>query len=74
MPSRSRLMNTAATRGRSSAVPVSFSTIEASVTNSSGVSIGRSGARRAQISSTARVCARCIWSSICWRVAPRVNL
>ena len=42
MLSLSRLMNTAATRVRSSASAVSFSTIEASTTSSSGVSIGRS--------------------------------
>ena len=49
MPLFSRLMKTAATRERSSLRPVSFSTIEASVTNSSTSAIGRSGARRAQM-------------------------
>ena len=38
MPRRSRLTNTAATRGRSSGTPVSFSTIEARISSSSGVS------------------------------------
>ncbi len=46
----SRLTNTAATRVRSSARPVSFSTIEASVTSSCGDFSGRSGSRCAQIS------------------------
>ena len=41
---RSRLTNTAATRERSSGRPVSFSTIEASVTSASGVLTGTSGA------------------------------
>src|SRR5437868_8294820 len=39
---RSRLTNTAATRVRSSGLPVSFSMIDASVTSCSGVLIGRS--------------------------------
>ena len=42
-------MKTAATRERSSRVPVSFSTIEASVTNSSMSASGRSGDARAQM-------------------------
>ena len=41
---RSRLTNTAATRVRSSGLPVSFSMIEASITSCSGVLIGRSDA------------------------------
>ena len=45
-------MNTPATRGRSSVLPVSFSTIEARVTISHGDLIGKSGERVFQISST----------------------
>ncbi len=37
MPAFRRLMNTAAMRGRSSGLAVSFSTIEARITASSGV-------------------------------------
>ena len=66
-----RLTNTPATRGRSSALPVSFSTIEASVTISPGDLIGRSGARRFQISSTAFACAFAMRARIDWRVSPR---
>ena len=69
-----RLTNTPATRGRSSARPVSFSTIEASVTISAGVFTGTSALRRCQIwFSTSRCLAR-IRLRICWRVAPRSNL
>jgi hypothetical protein len=60
-------------RGRSSALPVSFSTIEASVTNSPGDLIGRSGARLAQISSTTLAWALAIRVSSAWRVSPRSN-
>lgn len=48
MPWRSRLMNTAAMRGRSSGLAVSFSTIEAMTTACSGCSKGRPGWRWAQ--------------------------
>ena len=66
-------MKTEATRERSSLRPVSFSTIEASVTNSSSVEIGRSGWRRSQMSSTSFFWSATILSMICWRVAPRVK-
>ena len=68
---RSRLTNTAATRVRSSGLPVSFSMIEASVTSCSGVLIGRSELRRSQISCTTRCCACCMRWIICSRVVPR---
>ncbi len=67
----SRFTNTLATRGRSSALPVSFSTIEARVTISPGDRIGRSGERPFQISSTIRVCARAMRDTIDCRVSPR---
>ena len=66
-------MKTAATRERSSPLPVSFSTIEASVTNSLMSASGRSGARRSQMSSTSFFWSASILSMICWRVAPRVK-
>src|SRR6185437_5265870 len=69
----SRLMNTEATRGRSSARPVSFSTIEARVTNSLMSATGRPGTRLSQTSSTSRFWWASILSMICWRVAPRVK-
>ncbi len=47
-----RLANTAATRVRSSGLPVSFSTMEARMTSCSGVRSGRSRARRSQTSFT----------------------
>ena len=71
---RSRLTNTEATRLRSSDLPVSFSTIDASVTSCSGVLIGRSGVRRSQISASARLCACCMRAITCSRVVPRGNL
>ena len=58
---------------RSSALPVSFSTIEASVTSSPGDLIGRSGARFAQISSTALAWALAMRVSSAWRVSPSSN-
>ena len=70
----SRLTNTAATRLRSSGLPVSFSTIEASVTSCSGVLTGRSGLRRSQISASTRFCACCMRWITCSRVVPRGNL
>ena len=68
---RSRLTNTAATRVRSSGLPVSFSMIEASTTSCSGDLIGRSGARRSQISCSCARCACCMRWIICSRVVPR---
>jgi hypothetical protein len=57
---RRRFANTAATRLRSSALPVSFSTMEASVTSCSGERTGTSGLRRDQISASTRFCACCM--------------
>jgi len=50
---RKRLVKAAATCARSEAMPVSRSTIEASVTNCSGVVAGMVGSRLAQISASA---------------------
>ena len=58
MPERSRLVKTDATRGRSAATPVSFSTMEARIMASSGVRTTvaelRAAHRRARFSSRAR--------------------
>ena len=69
-----RLMKTPATRVRSSARPVSFSTMEARMTSSCGDLIGSSGERRCQIWSSAWRWAACMVLTICWRVVPRSNL
>ena len=66
-------MKTAATRLRSSAMPVSFSTIEARMTISSGEASGRPGARRFQMSWTTRSWSRAMRLSTLWRVSPRLN-
>ena len=68
----SRLMNTAATCGRSLATPVSFSTIEAMVTSSAGdlITASMAGSRPAQISSTFFFISACIFSSTEARVSP----
>src|SRR5664280_957609 len=64
-----RLTNTEATRERSSGLPVSFSTIEASVTSCSCVLTGRSAMRCSQISCTKWRCACCMRWMICARHA-----
>ena len=71
---RSLLENTAATRERSSGLPVSFSTIEASVTSASGVFTEMSGLRRSQISCSTRRCVCCMRWIACSRVVPRGKL
>ena len=67
----SRFTNTPATWGRSSALPVSFSTIEARVTISPGDLIGRSAAFVFHTSSTNFDWAFAIRVTIDWRVSPR---
>ena len=67
----SRLMNTPATRGRSSGLPVSFSTIEARVTISHGDLIGKSSERLFHISSTVLACIFAMRDRIDCRVSPR---
>ncbi len=67
-------MKTPATRGRSSARPVSFSTMEARVTISAGVRTGTSALRRSQIWFRTSRCLAFIRLTICCRVAPRSNL
>jgi hypothetical protein len=67
----SRLWNTPATRGRSSPLPVSFSTMEARITSSCGVLIGMSGERLDQTALSTSRCAPCMRLTSCWRVIPR---
>jgi len=57
-------------RVRLLATPVSFSTIEASTTSCSGVSIGRSASRPSQTAASSVAMAVCILSSTDWRVSP----
>ncbi len=71
MPFSSRLTNTAATRGRSSARPVSFSTMEARATASSGVLNGSPGRRSGQSPDSTRSRAAIIRRSTEVRSAPR---
>src|SRR5665647_773392 len=68
-----RLTNTEATRERSSGLPVSFSTIEASVTSCSGVLTGRSAMRCSQISCTKWRCACCMRWMICAQIIQRMQ-
>src|SRR3984957_4705123 len=63
----SRLTNTAATRVRSSGLPVSFSMIEARMTSCSGVFSGSSGLRCSQTSLRSRCCAACMRWITCSR-------
>ena len=74
MPRANRLMKTEATWARSSALPVSFSTMEASVTKSSFDLIGTLASRLSQIWSISFSCAASICSTISPRLVPRENL
>ena len=71
MPRRIRLRNTAAIRGRSSAIAVSFSTIEARITASRGEDSGTAGSRAAHNSSTAVPIAEDIRRTISVRLSPQ---
>jgi hypothetical protein len=73
MPSLSRRRNTPAISGRSRATPVSFSTIEASVSSLSGVSMLGSGARLAHALASASSIASAARSRMSRSVVPRVN-
>src|SRR5712671_3851708 len=70
----SRLANTAATRVRSSGLPVSFSMMDARTTSWSGVLSGRSGLRRSHTSRTSLSCACRMRWIICSREKPRDDL
>ena len=71
IPSRSRLVKTAATSGRSEARPVSFSTMEASTIASSGVVTMVLGERAAHRVASLLVAARCMRATTEARVSPR---
>ena len=66
-------MNTEAISGRSSALPVSFSTIEASVSTSSLVFSVITGLRAAHNSSSSLACAATMSSISSCRGLPRLN-
>ncbi len=70
IPFFNRFMNTAATRPRSSARPVSFSTMEAKMTASSGVAMGRLGWRRSHAVARKRCISPCMRSSSSRRSMP----
>ena len=71
IPARRRFENTAATRGRSAASAVSFSTMEARITASSGVRATVTGDLWLHSRRRFSVAARCIRSITDWRVSPR---
>ena len=69
---RSRLEKAAATRGRSEATPVSFSTIEARIIASSGERTTEVGPRSAHSRARLRSRARCIRVMTAARASPRL--
>ena len=73
MPFSNRLMKTEAMMGRSAATAVSFSTMEASVTACSLVSITGTGVRLVHNSASSAVCAACMSSTSFCLVMPRRN-
>ena len=66
-------MKTAATSGRSEAMPVSFSTMEARMTAASGVVTTVAGERAAHRVSSWVLAARCMRATTAARVSPRVT-